>query len=370
MKIFRSLFVLAYLSFHVSAQQPANVDRLLQRAHEASENNHAEDAIEAYRQAIKLAPASVTPHNNLGLLFFNAGRYEEALVELQQAHKLQPGQIQVKALLGMTYASLNRPSDAIPLLEEAARVAKPDAQVESLLADLLIEQKEYRRAADHLERLAAHADGPDVQYKLQFCYVNLARLAATRLVESAPDSYYAHTLRGEALSQRGNYRAAFPELQRALALAPDQRGAHLRLGDAYWQTGAWKNAESEFSAELLHTPDDCYANYKLANTRMQLQAASDDILPFLEKAVKRCPELTQAIVDRGITYLKVGRNAEAATDLELAEKRDPQEPTIHFQLAKAYSALERHEDSAREMRAFAALEQAARQSQPATEQHQ
>jgi tetratricopeptide (TPR) repeat protein len=44
----------------------------------------------------------------------------------------------------------------------------------------------------------------------------------------------------------------------------------------------------------------------------------------------------------GVSWLALGKNAEAARELKIAEKLMPAEPQVHLQLARAYDALEEH----------------------------
>lgn len=54
------------------------------------------------------------------------------------------------------------------------------------------------------------------------------------------------------------------------------------------------------------------------------------------------PEFGPAHLLLGVSWLALGKNAEAARELKIAEKLMPAEPQVHLQLARAYDALEEH----------------------------
>lgn len=54
------------------------------------------------------------------------------------------------------------------------------------------------------------------------------------------------------------------------------------------------------------------------------------------------PEFGPAHLLLGVSWLALGKNAEPARELKIAEKLMPAEPQVHLQLARAYDALEEH----------------------------
>ena len=58
----------------------------------------------------------------------------------------------------------------------------------------------------------------------------------------------------------------------------------------------------------------------------------------------------------------MGKHNEAFSDLVMAEKESPAEPTIHFLLASVYRATGKQADAQREMQIYGRLQQEARES--------
>jgi Flp pilus assembly protein TadD len=52
-----------------------------------------EEAIDRFRQAIRLDPASAEPHNNLGASLGLQGRLDQAIAEFREALRIDPGHV-------------------------------------------------------------------------------------------------------------------------------------------------------------------------------------------------------------------------------------------------------------------------------------
>ncbi len=61
------------------------------------------EAIEAYKQAIRINPDDVEAHNNLGNAYGNIGMYEEAIAAWKQVIRIDPKNAAVLVNLGNAY---------------------------------------------------------------------------------------------------------------------------------------------------------------------------------------------------------------------------------------------------------------------------
>jgi tetratricopeptide (TPR) repeat protein len=71
-----------------------------------------QNAIDSYRQAIKLDPTLSKPHNNLGLAYAGLGRLAEAEAEFADAVRVKPDYAEAHYNLGVAYLQLGRKQDA------------------------------------------------------------------------------------------------------------------------------------------------------------------------------------------------------------------------------------------------------------------
>jgi tetratricopeptide (TPR) repeat protein len=162
------------------------------------------------------------------------------------------------------------------------------------------------------------------------------------------------------MESMNNYDGAVVQLKKAVEMAPRLAGNHYKLGDAYWNLSQWEQATEEFKTELEIDPGNCRAEWKIGNILLQKGSPPEEALAALDQALHACPSLGDAHADRGRALAKLDRNQEAAADLEIAEKVNPDDPSVHFLLAKVYKALGRAQDSGREMQMFSRLDEAAR----------
>ena len=71
-----------------------------------------DEAIEEYRQALKIKPELQTVHFSIGNIYWRGGRMEEAFVELQEELKVNPADPNSHYELGDILLSQNKLQDA------------------------------------------------------------------------------------------------------------------------------------------------------------------------------------------------------------------------------------------------------------------
>ena len=89
--------------------------------------NRYDDAIEAYRQALRINPKDANAWYNLGIAYANLKRYNDAIEAYRQALRINPEDADAWYNLGITYAGLKRYNDAIEAYRQALRINPEDA---------------------------------------------------------------------------------------------------------------------------------------------------------------------------------------------------------------------------------------------------
>ena len=310
-------------------------------------------AIEKYEALVKLAPHLAAAYNNLGMLYLEAHDYRHAAEVLNRAIELDPNMHSASSMLGMSYFQLGLNEKAEPLLRGALAVNPADDEAERALALVLFDLRKYGEAASHLRNfLDRNPRSLDGWYLLRKTYLQMSEEARAKIDKIDPDSVVAHEIAGETDESVLNYPGAVAEYQKAIAKAPHQPGTHMSLANVYWRIGKWDSAQTEFRAELANNPSNCVAHWKLADAVLEANESSENALSELNRAIDRCPTLMQARIDRARALIRLGRYSEALSDLLIAEKDNPSEPTIHFLLASIYKAEGNSSEAQREMREF------------------
>jgi tetratricopeptide (TPR) repeat protein len=336
------------------------VQDLYGQAKAAQQRGEDAVAIQKYRAMLKLAPHLAPAYNNLGMLYFNQRDYVHAAEALEQGLKLNPQMSTASTMLGLSYAQMGENKKAEPLLESALRANPNDDHIQMALAHTLINLKRYDDATPYLKSfLERNPKDQQAWYLLGKTYLQLSEDALGRIHQIDPNSVTAHIVAGEIDESMRNYDGALVEYKKAIDLAPQQPGTHEHMGNTYWSIGKWESAQSEFKSELANDPNNCMARWKLANAMLEANASAQDALTEVNRAIDRCPALMQARVDRARALVKLGKHDDALADLLMAEKENPEEPSIHFLLSSVYRAQGKTAEAQQETRTYGRLQREA-----------
>jgi len=282
---------------------------------------------------------------------------------LEHGIKLNPNMTTASALLGISYFEMGENKKAEAPLQAALRANPVDDNVEMTLARVLINTRKYEEATVPLKNLTLrHPEDQEAWYLLGKTYLQLSEDALGRINKIDPNSMMAHDVAGEIDESMHNYDGALVEYKKAEDMSPQRVGAHMHLAEVYWETSKWDSAAAEFAAELKIDPNNCNAHWKLANTILEVNGSPEDALMHLNDAIRRCPTLMQAHVDRARALIKLGQHDKALTDLLVAEKASPKEPSIHFLLSTVYHAQGKTTDAQQELRTYGLLQREASQA--------
>ena len=83
------------------------------------------EAIEAYKQAIKIKPNLAESYTNMGAAYANLGRLPEAIDAFKMSAQINPDLAEAHYNLGYAYAKLGRYTEAIDIYKQAIKI-KPD----------------------------------------------------------------------------------------------------------------------------------------------------------------------------------------------------------------------------------------------------
>lgn len=339
------------------------VQHLYAQAKSAETREDVNAAIDAYIAMLKLAPHLAPAYNNLGFLYFGKRDYVHASEVLEHGIKLNPNMTTASALLGISYFEMGENEKAEAPLKAALLTNPTDDNVEMTLARVLINTRKYAEATVPLKDLTLrHPKDQEAWYLLGKTYLQLSEDALGRINKIDPNSMMAHDVAGEIDESMHNYDGALVEYKKAEDMSPQRVGAHMHLAEVYWETSKWDSAAAEFAAELKIDPNNCTAHWKLANTMLEVNGSPEDALTHLNDAIRRCPALMQAHVDRARTLIKLGQHDKALTDLLIAEKASPKEPSIHFLLSTVYRAQGKATDAQQELRTYGLLQREASQA--------
>jgi tetratricopeptide (TPR) repeat protein len=252
-----------------------------------------DQAVDAYRQAIKLDPNLAAAYHGLGRVYVNMGRATDALGPMRSAIRLEPENAIAHLNLGITLENLRRFEEALTELNEAKRLSPQNATIHNELGNLL--NNYLGRTADALvayqEARRLDPDQPSIQYNV-----------------------------GLALMLLGKSAAAIAPLQEALRLDPQYRNARYVLSDAYGKLGRYEEAIDSWSKFLEIVPNGPEAltkrtwNYLYAGGHDR--EAASDARQYLDVHGWRTQISTYMVILAHLGYRGSGMDQEAQAILD------------------------------------------------------
>jgi tetratricopeptide (TPR) repeat protein len=235
-----------------SGEAPDVADPLLKLGTVLRTQGKFDEAIEAFRQAVRAGPGIALNHVYLGALLHERGRFEEAAAAYREAIRLKPDYAEALSNLGTALCDLGRSDEAVRLQREAIRLKPGLATAHGNLGAALYDLGRLDEA------VAAYRQAIRLAPELDFAHGNLgtalvalgrpaeARAALQRAVALAPRNVKHRRYLGEVAP----YGAADPRLaaleklaQDAARLSVDERiELHFSLGKAYDDTGRHADA--------------------------------------------------------------------------------------------------------------------------------
>src|ERR1700738_232458 len=337
------------------------VQQLYAEAKAAQAQGDLAGAAAKYEELLQVAPSLGPAYNNVGALYLQQREYKKAATVLEKGLKVDPKMTSASALLGISLYEMGDYANARRHLESALRANPKDDNAELFLSNDLIKLGDFDSAAVHLRQLSQRQpQNQEIWYLLGKVHMKLSEQALAKLNAIDPDSVYAHQIAGEVMEGMKNFDGALLEYKKAVELAPRQPGTHYALGNAYWSIQMWEPAAEQFRAELANDPANCASQWKLGNIVLEQRQDPAQALAQIEKALNICPGLAAANLDRGRALIRLDRNEDAISDLRIAEKSDPSDPSTHFLLAQALRATGKAREAQAEMQIFSKLEESAR----------
>jgi tetratricopeptide (TPR) repeat protein len=230
-----------------------------------SNRGEVAEAMENYRQALKIKPDYEDAHNNLGYAYANQKKYPEAIAEYEAALRIRPIHPEVNNNFGNALADVGRVDEAIAHYMIALG-QKPDyADAHNGLAIALSMKGRFVEAIEHFHT-ALH-------YK--------------------PNDAGAHSNLGNAYAIQGKFDLAIPEYEEAIRLNPKDSQAQNNLGITLAKQNKLDEAISHYQAALALKPGDPEIHYNLGVALAQ-QGKRQEALAHYTEAVRLKPDYAEA----------------------------------------------------------------------------
>ncbi|MGB7846910.1 MAG: tetratricopeptide repeat protein [Candidatus Acidiferrum sp.] len=358
------LALLPVLFFHAAQVQKRPVPsttftQILHQADVARTSDRLPDAIQLYRQAVKLRPSWSEGWWWLGSIFYEEDRFPEARDAFAHFISTAPKDAApAYAFLGLCEYEMRDYDAASKHLRTWVTLGSPGnsqlIDVASFHWALLLTRSGHFFEALYLLGKKVQRHGPDSQLEEA---MGLAWLRMPFVPEDyPPEKREMVWLAGAASAYLSALKLdrVHEYLDQLARLYGQERNVHFLRGYVYEFEKRDDEASDEYGQELKVSPDNVDAMIQLALICVE-DSRLDEARPLATRAVALQPKSPLAHYALGRLLFANEKWAQCARELELARQMAPNNFRVHFDLARAYQKLGRMADADRENAAFEKL---------------
>jgi superkiller protein 3 len=346
-----------------SAPTWSDVDRFRGVALIADER--PDDAVAAFREALRLSPGDERTHLALAELLLQQERYDEADAALLNAIAAIPGSPRLHYVRSRVFQRQGLYTEALAELDRAMTLhpALPLLGMNSLyetIATMRRARQEFEEATVAFSRrvalipndVAAHRDLGDIYFRqglddLAWNEFAIAEALAPRDVATQASLAQLHL-------RAGRNQDAAASARRIIQLSPDHVQAHFVLGTALMrldQSDEGARALDTFARLEAAEASARALQLELAGLRREAQVAAGQndharAVALLTQIVEKDPKSSGAHVALGVALIRAGREAEAVDRLQTAAGLGAF-GDVYRHLADAYALIGQADMSAR-----------------------
>jgi tetratricopeptide (TPR) repeat protein len=286
--------------------EPGEAEMLSNRGAVLAREGRYEEAAQAFRRAIRLAPDFAVAYFNLGLAERMLGDQESARRTLETAVRIRPDYSAAWLQLGRTLLTLERVDEGLQAFQVALGLTPRDPEALYWLGVASWRMRAWSSAATYWESLLQqhpdHGSVPKVWEDLPRAYYNLAASIHNTRPDEAATAY-----------------------REALRLRPDYRDARIGLARVALGEERWTEAAEAYRRLLTSDPEDAAALRGLA-----VALASQDSLAASSNLYRTALNLDagdlQARYGLAEVLLKQGKVDSARIQAGLIVKEAPTDP--------------------------------------------
>jgi tetratricopeptide (TPR) repeat protein len=303
-----------------------------------------QDLSEAKRYASEViaeSPKNMDAHLTLGEIFLAEGKGSQGVTEFRTVVTDRPGFIHGHIRLAEAHLACREPKLALDTLRNALKTAPESRDVQRAIGRFYVSQKDYRDAAEQLQRILAKNPG-DVEVRSDLGDVLLfsgdqqgAEAVYTAIIRDAPKSSLGYVKLGELYGRQGKFDRAVPQLEQALRIDPDNAAPYLSLARVHILGKDHRKAISAYQQVLARQPGLWMAANDLAfllSENASSQKDLDEALAWANKAREANPREPTIQDTLGWIYYRKGELGRAYGLFNQVVARAPDNPSVNYHL--------------------------------------
>ncbi len=304
------------------------------------------EAINHYKNAIKIDPNYLSAYYNLGNAYLEIGEYKSAIAQYQKILSETPRDPDALNNMGMAYHHIGEYQKAIQCYKKALEF-REDSDICFNMAQAYYDMGDYNKALMLFEEIRDEfEEKEDLEYQIALCYhktgdLQKATMILNSLLLSNPQKpARLHRVLATIYVEQGKYPLAEEELKEAIKIEPDSIKNYKALADLYIKMGRYGAALTIFEEIVKKKPDESYPHYALGQLYQDM-GEKEKALKEFETAINLSEsgknklgkkELADAYHRAGKIYIEKGEMKKAKEYLFKAYRINPDEK-ITYDLA-------------------------------------
>ena len=271
-----------------------------------------------YEKAVRLEPANSTFRKNLASFYFvEMGWVDDAIFIYTDILAKNPDDCEVLTALGIISVNIERNAEARIFFNRLLELEPWNHEVRNLVAEL---DSAPAPSSESVMPPPVSANSQTSPTDLDTILADLRQTISKLETQDRPEDLYTNA---QDLLKQGNEQEAVHELERLVQNQPDHALAHNDLGVLYQQQGALQ--KSQYHHELAVKADPANAAFKknLAGLYFSELERTDDAIFLLTEILRTDPNDIETLTGLYHIALAIGRTEEAATFLEKVTELEP-----------------------------------------------
>ncbi|HEX8946016.1 MAG TPA: tetratricopeptide repeat protein [Gemmatimonadaceae bacterium] len=300
--------------------------------------------------ARRIDPSDAGAHNNLGVLYYNKGLFEEAVAAFMKALDLD-GKMQVaRRNLEIAYFNTGYYDTRIPELRDRLRSRPEDREARWELGRTFALLGQHEEAAEEF-RVLLQYNANDVGALLQLALaekqagdIEHAQSCVERALVLDPDSSLLQFTLGEVLYHRGLNEEALRALDRAIELNPENHDALYLMGFVLGDIGRHEDAQAVTRRAVKLNPALSRAHANLAIDQQRAVRKNGDE-SAAKKELQVSGEGQLARYNLGLAFRSKGYYAEALREYRVALERGEERDLVLQAMAEVHLLMRQPKES-------------------------
>ena len=354
------VFSIAITEFYKAIELDSTLDRTIEDLHYKMakayiQMRNVEKAIEEYRKDLDLHPEDTTAWLELANICKLSDKQSEAAFCYEKYLEIMPDNGEIWFDLARIYhLRLRNDEKAVESFEKAVSLGSHEAESYGYLARIYADGKEYEKSIDAYNRYEAAFGPPDsvlywfdrgrVENRLgvkNIPYFDSALVSFKRAIELDSSFSAAYEYAGLSMYYKRDYGGAIPFFKGKIELDSTSVNAYRNLAFCYLKQELYDLAAATFEKALQIKPEDTMMRSMLGKIYTFNEKYQKSIHHFEYLLNDQGGDLTDSLrcviyPDLGLSYLKLMRCSEATPILLKAEKCDPKEISVLFNIASSY----------------------------------